>query len=104
MQLVQMTTSSLCRFDLSPVNSYRWNAICEPIHLNQWKHTPLSEVFPVFHFDFAGDRNDPRQKMLKIPITKSGSFNAIVFWFQMQLDEETTFSTAPNGGSRWRQA
>ena len=35
------------------------------------------------------------QVNLQLPVTKTGICNAIAFWFELDLDEETQLSTSP---------
>lgn len=37
----------------------------------------------------------PLQADLQLPITQTGKCNAIAFWFELELDEETQLSTSP---------
>ena len=86
----------------------------------------LAEPVEVFTFDFydyqarrtgAGSRRDPRprrpqanisplERQIEFPLTKSGVFNAVAFWFELQLDEDTSYSTSPyvEQGKTWQQA
>lgn len=69
--------------------------------------TPLCCPFKVTEYDF----NDPsslcedRNLHFEIPTTKDGRVDAIVVWFDLLLDEETTLSTGPKDNSLcWEQA
>ncbi len=46
------------------------------------------------------------ERLMEIPITRGGVFNAVAFWFELQLDETITYSTSPytNQGKTWQQA
>ena len=51
----------------------------------------------------------PKEEPMSFEITEEGTFNAIAFWFDLELDEETTLTTnlfAEHGekGATWQQA
>lgn len=69
--------------------------------------TPLSSPFRVTEYDF----NNPatlhggRNLHFEISAINNGRVDAIAAWFDLLLDEETTLSTGPEGGSLcWEQA
>lgn len=37
----------------------------------------------------------PFETVLEIDITRTGKCNAMAFWFELQLDEQTAISSAP---------
>ena len=49
-------------------------------------------------FDFYMDHTNmqPFETPLDINITRTGNCNAIAFWFELQLDEQTVISSGPN--------
>ena len=38
------------------------------------------------------------------PVVQKGRVDAVVMWFDLQLDEETSISTSPHQSSCWEQA
>ncbi len=50
-----------------------------------------------FAFDFADWRTNmaPAEMRLRLPISHGGIWNAVAFWFELELDEETSLSTSP---------
>jgi predicted RNA methylase len=66
----------------------------------------LSEVFSPFVFDFAnaGALLEPRDCVMRVPIRRSGSFNAVVFHFHLQMDGEARLSTGPGASRAWCQS
>ena len=51
----------------------------------------------------------PKEEPMSFEITEEGTFNAIAFWFDLELDEETTLTTNPfaehgEKGATWQQA
>ena len=43
----------------------------------------------------VGQMQLPLQASLQLPISQTGKCNAIAFWFELELDEETQLSTSP---------
>jgi hypothetical protein len=71
----------------------------------------LAKPNPFFNFDFyAWEENmQPKEEPMSFEITEEGTFNAIAFWFDLELDEETTLTTNPfaehgEKGATWQQA
>ena len=70
---------------------------------------PLSDVFPVFEFDFANSPNSDEidiNCLCDVHITESGIAHGVVFWWDLHMDEEISFNTGPpwveGGGKQWR--
>ena len=59
--------------------------------------TALGPVVEAFAFDFANWRTNmaPAEMPLQLPIGHGGIWNAVAFWFELELDEETSLSTSP---------
>lgn len=97
-------------FDLSLFEEYRIPNEYLKITLKAEKYRTLSEVFPIMDVDFynlpiAYSDDQPRQAPLEISITEDGMAQAIVFWFDLYLDEEIMVSSKPNGAlEHWGQA
>ena len=71
---------------------------------NQWQ--PLSEPVRVFDFDFR-HVNGGSTRQLDTTASASGMVNAVVMWFDLQLDDEEVLSTnpyIPGKGPTWQQA
>lgn len=75
-----------------------------PVRLAAFEYAALTEPFEVFRFDFARELIRPVRKKLVVPITRDGACHAIVFWFDMQLDEEISISNEPGSTTHWEQA
>lgn len=58
---------------------------------------PLSKPVHVMTFDFyeAEAHMQPSEVQLLVPIHTQGVCNAIAFWFELYLDENTSLSTSP---------
>ena len=91
-------------FDLSAFNELS-GKIYTGYHLDKMKYRALSAPTEVFAFDFKnipGDQALPRE----FAVTQSGVCHAVAFWFELQMDEKTTLTTAPHLKqlSCWKQA
>ena len=96
---IEAHTESVDGFDLTRVNKYRWDAKYEGVDLRRIKHRRLTKPKKVFEYFFGGNetKGRNRENVLKLPIVSSGYMNAIVFWFDLHLDEEESITTAPVG-------
>lgn len=97
----------ICGFDLSPFDRFRNQSAHGVVRLDHEQHEALSAVLPVCRIDFANppDWVQPRQMAWSAPIQQDGAAQALVFWFELWLDDDIMLSTGPNGAMRhWGQA
>lgn len=67
-------------------------------------YRPLTEPFDLFDFDFATAGPDPMEMTLDPAVIADGTVGALLFWFDLHLDCETTLSNAPDGDAlHWKQ-
>jgi len=90
-------------FDVSLINRYA-QAHYFPVRLGAFDYTPLTDPFEVFHFDFANGAIIPDRKTITVRTRRDGTGHCIVFWFDMQLDSETSISNEPGSSTHWEQA
>jgi type II protein arginine methyltransferase len=90
-------------FDVSPINSYA-TAGYFPVRLGAFEYKPLTEPFVAFTFDFMADAHTASVRNIDVPVLRSGICHAVVFWFDMQLDEELSLSNRPGSDTHWEQA
>lgn len=95
---------TISNFDLSPFNqfsTYNYSSY----HIEKHEHLALSTTANIFDFNFY---NIPGNESVDIEfdIIESGTCHAIVYWYELQLDEDTIISTAPHLPqlSCWKQA
>ena len=97
-------------FDLSHFEQFRIPGEYTKINLKAEKYTVLSSVTPLMEVDFynlppAYPDDQPRQVPLQVKITESGTAQAMVFWFDLYLDEEIMVSSRRDGElEHWGQA
>mmetsp|Transcript_56860 Transcript_56860/g.124365 ORF Transcript_56860/g.124365 Transcript_56860/m.124365 type:complete len:1071 (+) Transcript_56860:202-3414(+) len=75
-------------FDMSSFNHYRTNLMVDiDTALENGTARQLSTVFQVLKFDF--EKNEmPSSHSIKIHPTDDGKINAIVFWYEVAMDQE----------------
>lgn len=116
-QLIEIPARSLVApigmisgFDLSPFEQYRIPEEYLKITLKAEKYKVLSPVISLLEVDFydlpmAYPDDQPRQIPLNISITADGTVQAMVFWFDLFLDEEIMVSSRLDGElEHWGQA
>lgn len=99
----------------SPVNSKLCNGdAAEPYTTERMRqvpggYTPLTDHFQAMTIDFNSlqdleELTDRKPCRLCLPVIKEGMLDAIVAWFVLQLDDETSLSTGPDEETCWEQA
>ncbi|KAK9917705.1 hypothetical protein WJX75_007354 [Coccomyxa subellipsoidea] len=109
-QPIQMRTQRVLGFDMAQANRWRWRPEYEGLDLghirSQWK--ALGPVTEVFAFDFyeAEANMQAAETTVRLTAHTHGTCNAIAFWFNLHLDEETELHTSPytDKGPTWQQA
>ena len=95
---VEAYTTEIDGFDMSAQNKYRWDSTYEPVQMESVKHRRLTKPKKVFEFFFDDSmKQKGRETVIKLETVASGYLNAIVFWFDLHMDEEETITTAPKG-------
>ena len=76
-----------------------------PVRLKMFNHRFLCEPFEICEFDFKSDKLEPRKFEIPISANQTGNCHAVAFWFDLYLDQETTFTSSPlNSTTHWKQA
>lgn len=96
---VESLTGRVRGFDLSAVNKFRWDKSYAAVRMAGVPHRRLTKPKRVAEFFFDGSDADapPIEAALKLEVTETGLLNAIVFWFDLHMDEVETITTAPAG-------
>jgi len=98
---------TVCGFDLSPFDAFRNAAAHGNVRLDHEEHVPLGAVQPVLDIDFRTppDWTRPQGMDWTAMAARDGIAQAVVFWFELWLDDEIMLSTGPGGALRhWGQA
>lgn len=98
-------------FDVSLMNTFKWRPEYEELDLCDSDHhcLPLGSPCKVFSFDFyqIEDCLEHQMNKVEVVVNQTGILNAIVFWFELFLDDERTLNTSPYSGNiekTWGQA
>lgn len=73
--------------------SYAAVRLSDVPHRRLTKPKKVTEVF----FDGSDADAPPLEAALKLEVTESGLLNAVVFWFDLHMDEQDTLTNAPAG-------
>ncbi|WP_367392709.1 tetratricopeptide repeat protein [Lewinella sp. LCG006] len=97
-------------FDLSPFEQFRISDEYFRIILKAENYQVLSPVIPLMKVDFyklppAYPDDRPMETFHEFSIEHNGSLQALVFWFDLQLDDDIIVSSRPEGElEHWGQA
>ncbi|KFM29158.1 Protein arginine N-methyltransferase 7 [Auxenochlorella protothecoides] len=95
---IEACIASAGGFDVSLINKYRWDDAPQNIRLSDFPHRVLTRPAKAAEFFFDGEkRGRVRDTMLKLEVVAPGNMNAIVYWFDLHLDDVETLSNAPPG-------
>ncbi|KAL4451864.1 hypothetical protein ABPG75_007526 [Micractinium tetrahymenae] len=96
---IEVLTGRVAGLDMSPMNTYRWDAGYEAVSLADIPHCRLTKPVKVFEqwFDGGERKGRGRESMLKLEVVGEGLLNAVVFWFDLHLDDCETLTNAPDG-------
>jgi hypothetical protein len=95
---------TISNFDLSPFNQFSTYGYIG-YHLAKTDYRALTKTASIFDFNFykiSGNESVP----IEFEITESGTCHAVVYWYELQLDQDVIISTAPDLPelSCWKQA
>lgn len=109
-QPIQMRLEHVVGLKVAQANRWRWRPDYEGIELTRCREDwmPLAEPLQVFNFDFYDVERfmRPEETALDFEVCADGVVNAVVMWFELHLDENTSLSTSPycGKGPTWQQA
>ena len=91
--------------DANLLNPYRFSPSFINVDARMLAHRALTEPFDLFTFDFAEAEPTPQTRELRIVSTSPGTAGAVLFWFDLQMDETTWISNDPHNPSslHWKQ-
>lgn len=96
---VEAYTSEVSGFDMSSFNKYRWDKTYDTVRMNDVPHRILTRPKKAFELFLDGSKGKGRgrESVLRMETIASGYLNAVVFWFDLHMDEKETITTAPPG-------
>jgi len=91
--------------DVNLLNPYRFATSFLNVDARSLDYRPLSEAFEVFAFDFASADPAPQTREFELPAIADGAAGAVLFWFDLRLDDARTLSNDPRAArpARWGQ-
>jgi hypothetical protein len=95
---------TVSNFDLSPFNQFSHSDYIG-YHLDKAEYRALSSTKKIFDFNFYKIPGN-ESVTVEFEVTESGTCHAVVYWYELQLDQDTIISTAPHLPqlSCWKQA
>jgi len=99
----QNHVSMACGFDVSQFNQFRSTEYFST-YLDNHDHRPLTAPFPLLDIDFGTDVPAGATEVKALPVV-SGTCDAMVMWFELDLAPGVTLSNSPRRRhTHWRQA
>eukprot|EP00899_Mesostigma_viride_P015398 jgi/Mesvir1/2385/Mv22134-RA.2 len=104
--LAESRLQEVSGFDLHFMNAYKWHPYKERVHLPGFHHRRLSQPFPVCTVDLreASAPDVPAASIMgtthrgewkpRVPITSSGVWNCVTFWYELELDDLVSATVA----------
>lgn len=104
--VVEQRLERVAHVDVSLLNAFCYTPSYLNVDARQLHYRALSEPFDVFTFDFAEAGPQPQQTKLDLRANMAGIAGAVLFWFDLQLDEKQWLSNAPGvePAYHWGQA
>jgi hypothetical protein len=92
--------------DVNLLNPFRFSRSFINVDARELQYRALSAPFDVFAFDFASATPAAAEKDIPVTAIAAGTAGALLFWFELQLDEHSWLSNDPLHGQRlhWKQA
>lgn len=100
--LIERRMESVAGFDTTLLTPYLFSPEYSQIDLNQTHWRALSEPFEVFSFKFSEAVVQEETKTLKPVVSNKGILGAVVFWYELELDENTRLTTSPFENNHFR--
>jgi len=91
--------------DVNILNPYRYSPSFINVDAARLGFRALTEPFDVFSFDFATAGPEPEERRLEIAVVRAGTVGAVLFWFDLQLNDTVWLSNDPAGACalHWKQ-
>lgn len=103
--LIEYRLDRLMGIDANLLNPYRFSPSFINVDAEKLTYRALTEPFDLFAFDFSKAGPAPEEKELLVPTIAPGMVGAVIFWFDLQLDETSWISNEPKGSEalHWKQ-
>ena len=103
--IVEYRIDKILDIDVNILNPYRFSPSFINVDAGKLQHRALTEPFDVFSFDFSKATPTPEEKDILLPAAAKGTAGAVLFWFDLQIDESMWLSNAPDAKQtlHWKQ-
>lgn len=103
--LIEYRLEQVWDIDASLLNAYRCSPTATSVDAATLPYRALSAPFDVFDFDFATAGPAPQELALEPLATASGMAGAVLFWFELRLDQHRVLSNDPRSDNtlHWKQ-
>lgn len=103
--VIEHRLDRIWNIDANLLNPYRFTPSFINVDARALSYRPLTEPIDLFRFDFSTASPTPDARELLVPATASGVAGAVLFWFDLQLDETTWISNDPAAATslHWKQ-
>lgn len=104
-RLIEYRFDRLLGLDASLLNPFLYSPGFVNVDADRIPWSPLSEPFEVFRFDFQTATPDPQRIRFDLDVRTQGVASAVLFWFDLRIDEESHLSNAPGAvpAGHWHQ-
>lgn len=102
---IEYRLDRLWDIDINLLNPYRFSTTFVGVDAKESGFRALTEPFDVFSFDFSAADPAAQDTEIQVPAIADGVAGAMLFWFDMQLDENRWISNAPDSAkpAHWKQ-
>ena len=80
-------------FDLTPFNDFAPSVL--PVTLDNVPHDRMSGDYDVFSFDLRSRSFPASERVIDVPVTRSGVASVLVQWIRLELDEAAHYENRP---------
>jgi type III protein arginine methyltransferase len=85
---IEALTTEVEGVKVSSFNAYRWDGSYVAVKLKEMPHRVLTKPTKISETFFNGEKRPrPRDSLVKLDIIAPGMLNAVVFWFDLHLDD-----------------
>lgn len=103
--VIEYRLDRILDIDANLLNPYRASPSFINVDAAKLPYRALTEPFDVFSFDFANAGPEPQEIELRLQTIASGTAGAVLFWFDLGLDDTCWISNDPLGENtlHWKQ-
>jgi type III protein arginine methyltransferase len=103
-QLIECRIERLLDVEASLLNPYRFSPGFINVDARGLKYRAMSAPFDLFEFDFAAAGPVADERTIDARLSRDGIVGAMLFWFDLRLDDSTWLSNAPDSAPlHWKQ-